>query len=177
MRYLVLAVSLPVAYAAWVQNLCSGVGGCTYIGGSPDSDPYRCPDGSAITIPNFLTDLAKTGQDGATPVSKADFPAKCSSGAVPGPNDKLVSTRNGNGQTIFAFLKESCTETKPEAPGNCYAYRTNPTTYNFCSMVDASRKECTPNPQAGRCERWGNTVGRIECEGWKIGMKDYPDTQ
>ncbi|KAF2852782.1 hypothetical protein T440DRAFT_419679 [Plenodomus tracheiphilus IPT5] len=176
MRFLVLAASVPGAFAIWNQELCSGAGACVDVGHLVQ-DPFRCPDGSSITLPDFGNDLQAAGSTGATLVSKAEFPTSCFAGAVPGPNARLVRTKTRNGQTAYSFVTENCLPKDPAAvAGDCYNFNTNPSTYTFCQLIDASGGQCATNPQAGRCERWGNTAGRTECAGWKIGQADYPDT-
>ncbi|KAH9871748.1 hypothetical protein J1614_006004, partial [Plenodomus biglobosus] len=175
MRFIILAASVPVALAAWNQEFCSGVGACVNPGGPVNPDPFRCPDGSALTIPSFGTDLRVAGTPDATPVKKEDFPDACLGGATPGPNDRLVVVTTRNNQRAYAFITEDCRETAPEVPGDCYNFNTNPSTYTFCALIDSSDRECVTNPEAGVCERWGNTAGRSECEGWKIGQPDAPD--
>ena len=89
MRFIVLAASLPVAFAFWNADICNGVGGCIGVG-SAVLDPFRCPDGSGITVPDFVTDGEAAGKAGAPTVSKADFPKTCLQGNVPGSNATFV---------------------------------------------------------------------------------------
>jgi len=93
MRFVVLAASLPVAFAFWNQELCNGVGGCIGVGVS-NENPFRCPDGSAITVPVFTTDLDAAGKPGATKITKEEFPETCYDGNVPGANATFVVCSN-----------------------------------------------------------------------------------
>jgi hypothetical protein len=151
MRFIVLIASLPAAFAFLNPELCNGAGACVGIG-VLNQNPFRCPDGSSITIPIFGNDLRVAGSPNATPVSKGEFPKTCYQGAVPGPNARLVvcffptisivlgrvfsefpsdkkqRTSTSNGQTAYSFVTEDCRETKPAVPGDCYHYNTNPST-------------------------------------------------
>jgi len=89
MRFIALAASLPVAFAFWNPDLCNGIGGCIGVG-SFVPDPFRCPDGTGLTVSGFANDQEAAGKPGAPTVSKADFPNTCLHGNVPGPTAKFV---------------------------------------------------------------------------------------
>jgi hypothetical protein len=93
MRFYILTAILPVAFASWNQELCNGVGGCIGVGVS-NENPFRCPDGSAITLPVFTNDLDEAGKPGATKITKEEFPKTCFEGNVPGANATFVVCSN-----------------------------------------------------------------------------------
>ncbi|CAE6995810.1 hypothetical protein CFE70_000173 [Pyrenophora teres f. teres 0-1] len=172
MRLIALAASLPVAFAFWNNDLCNGWGGCIGIGNLV-RDPFRCPDGTSINLPDFSNDQDLAGKENAPRITKEEFPSTCFEGAVPGPDDKLVRTKTRNGQTIYSFVHETCPSGRVEKRGDCYHFNPNPATYKFCQLIDAKGGQCTTNPNAGKCERWGDDI-RPECSYWKMGLPDLP---
>ncbi|EDU40976.1 hypothetical protein PtrSN002B_005305 [Pyrenophora tritici-repentis] len=172
MRLIALAASLPLATAFWNGDLCKGAGGCINIGVLV-RDPFRCPDGSYVKLPDFGNDEDAAGREDATVVTKEEFPKTCFKGGVPRATSKLVRTKARGGQTMYHFVDETCNNANP-VKKDCYHYNSNPSTFTFCQMIDSKGGQCVTNPNAGKCERWGNDI-RPECNYWKPGLQDLPD--
>lgn len=90
MRVALLASLLPTAFAIWNSDICDGNGGCVTWGVMQSTHPWRCPDGSALTMPLFIGDVRDAGKEGTAVATKEEFPKTCYKGNYPAAGDKLL---------------------------------------------------------------------------------------
>ncbi|XP_014552328.1 hypothetical protein COCVIDRAFT_110597 [Bipolaris victoriae FI3] len=176
MRAVVLAAALPTALAFWNGNLCGGNGGCISWGAGPSNHPWVCPDDSRLTMPLYLGNWRDAGAADVPAATQDEFPKTCWDGKYPAPGEKLMKTTTSGGQTLYTWISSNCKDGKPAAPGDCYHHNPNPSVVNFCAMYDSKGGQCKTNPNAGECERWGATTVRPQCNYWKPGLQDLPDS-
>lgn len=90
MRAALLASLLPTVFAVWNSEVCGGNGGCVTWGNTQSDHPWRCPDGSALTMPVYIGNSRDAGRVGTPVATKEEFPKTCYGGKYPADGDKLL---------------------------------------------------------------------------------------